>query len=191
MDHTSTLAILMKAAELKAKALTSVVDEESELDKVREQLELSATANMDTKCLFKADPTSEAYAENEERYVFGAVMVPDLVDTQGAITSAAEVRSAAYAYMETYAGVVKLMHRGSPLRGRAVVLESYVAQEQSVFYDEVGSPIVYPPGTWFMGMRINDDDLWLKVKAGELTGFSIGAFARVTPVDGADSESAV
>jgi hypothetical protein len=35
-------------------------------------------------------------------------------------------------------------------------------------------------GTWLMTWRIKDDELWEGVKAGEFTGFSIGAKAVVT-----------
>jgi hypothetical protein len=35
-----------------------------------------------------------------------------------------------------------------------------------------------PEGTWLMGLRVNDDGLWADVKAGKLTGLSIGGFAK-------------
>ena len=33
-----------------------------------------------------------------------------------------------------------------------------------------------PNGTWFVKMKINNDDLWEKVKAGELKGLSIEGY---------------
>jgi phage head maturation protease len=35
-----------------------------------------------------------------------------------------------------------------------------------------------PKGTWMISMKVNNDDIWQKVKAGEIKGFSIeGYFA--------------
>ena len=33
-----------------------------------------------------------------------------------------------------------------------------------------------PKGTWMVSMKINNDDLWQKVKAGELKGLSIEGY---------------
>jgi hypothetical protein len=33
-----------------------------------------------------------------------------------------------------------------------------------------------PNGTWFVKMKINNDDLWQKIKAGELKGLSIEGY---------------
>jgi hypothetical protein len=32
-------------------------------------------------------------------------------------------------------------------------------------------------GTWLLAVRVVDDELWQQIKAGELTGFSIGGSA--------------
>jgi len=112
----------------------------------------------------------------EERIAFGVVLVPEEVDSQGDIYSAEEVRKAAYSFMETNKGQLKLMHRGVALDGKAAVLETYLAKQQEQHGDET-----FPIGTWFMTSRIIDDELWLEVKSGRFTGYSIGGSAVREP----------
>ena len=38
---------------------------------------------------------------------------------------------------------------------------------------------VAPTGSWVITVRVNDDEIWGKVKKGELTGFSIGGTAKI------------
>ena len=33
-----------------------------------------------------------------------------------------------------------------------------------------------PKGTWFVTMKVNNDDIWAKVKEGEIKGFSIEGY---------------
>jgi hypothetical protein len=40
-----------------------------------------------------------------------------------------------------------------------------------------------PLGTWFMTMKINNDDVWEKVKQGEFNGFSLEALFKLKPVE--------
>lgn len=44
-------------------------------------------------------------------------------------------------------------------------------------------------GTWLLAVRVLSDDLWRRVKDGELTGFSIGGSARRVPEPTATEEA--
>jgi hypothetical protein len=61
------------------------------------------------------------------------------------------------------------------LKGLTAV-ESWIVeseQDKSRMYD-----LNVPIGTWMVSMKVNNDDVWKKVKAGEVKGFSIeGYFA--------------
>lgn len=117
---------------------------------------------------------------DEERFVLGVVLEPDTVDSQGDTYTAEEVRQAAHVFMEEF-GSIGLMHR-MKLGDDVKVLESYIAPED---VDVGGSQV--KKGTWLLGVRVLSDRLWKMVKAGELTGFSIGGDARRIPVDEADA----
>ena len=67
------------------------------------------------------------------------------------------------------------------LKGLTAV-ESWIVeseQDKSRMYD-----LNVPMGTWMVSMKVNNDDVWKKVKAGEVKGFSIeGYFAdKLEPV---------
>lgn len=107
---------------------------------------------------------------SEERYVLGVVLEPEKVDAQQDIYSAAEVREAAHRFMEQYRNL-GLMHR-EILGEQVKILESYLAPAE---FEADGTRI--KKGTWLLAVRVVDDELWKQVKAGELTGFSIGGSA--------------
>jgi site-specific DNA-adenine methylase len=106
----------------------------------------------------------------EERYVLGIVLEPETVDAQSDIYAAAEVREAAHRFMEEYQNV-GLMHQDL-VNGRVKILESYLAPAP---FELDGTQV--RKGTWLLAVRVLDDELWAQIKAGELTGFSIGGSA--------------
>jgi site-specific DNA-adenine methylase len=111
---------------------------------------------------------------NDERYVLGIVLEPEVVDAQGDIYSSEEIRRAAHRFMEEFGGL-GLMHR-LRVNGQVKVLESYLAP-----VDFTLGEVQVRKGTWLLAVRVLADDLWERVKNGELTGFSIGGSARRVP----------
>lgn len=107
---------------------------------------------------------------SEERYVLGIVLEPERVDAQQDIYSAVEVRDAAHHFMEEYRNL-GLMHR-EILGEQVKILESYLAPAD---FEVDGTSI--KKGTWLLAVRVVDEELWGQIKAGELTGFSIGGSA--------------
>lgn len=113
-------------------------------------------------------------AEGEERYVFGIVLEPDVIDSQNDIYSAAEVRKAAHRFMEMHAQLGQ--QHETIVTGKLKILESYVAPVDF----GTGAELV-KAGTWLLAIRVVDDGLWEMVKAGSFTGFSIGGSAIRSP----------
>jgi hypothetical protein len=113
-------------------------------------------------------------AAGEERYVFGVVLEPDVVDSQSDTYSAEEVRKAAHRFMELHGQLGK--QHSEIVTGKLKILESYIAPVEFA----VGSEVV-KAGTWMLGIRVVDDALWALVKAGNFTGFSIGGTAVRQP----------
>lgn len=56
---------------------------------------------------------------------------------------------------------------------KAYVVESWLSKESGE----------YPSGTWFITMKIEDEDTWAMVKSGDLVGFSIEANLGLSPVE--------
>lgn len=106
----------------------------------------------------------------EERTVTGIVLEPEVEDSQGDIYSEKEVRFAAHWYMEN-GGAVGLMHNRLLGQG-AKLLQSFIAP---VDFELDGQRV--KKGTWIMVIRILDPRVWADVKAGRLTGLSIGGDA--------------
>lgn len=116
----------------------------------------------------------------EERYVLGVVLEPTLElnkpDSQNDVYSAEDVRQAAYNFMENYQtiGIQHTKAAGDKIK----ILESWIQRDDTVIDgQEVAA------GTWLLGVRIVDDDLWEAVKDGSFTGFSIGGIAQRAPLE--------
>jgi DNA adenine methylase len=137
-------------------------------------------AELDAWCTPKAFAKQARLIKNadpsDERYVLGVVLEPEVVDAQGDIYSAEEIRLAAHDFMENFQGL-GLQHR-ERVNGDVRILESYILPDDS----EVGG-VVLKKGTWLLGLRVVSDELWQMVKDGDLTGLSIGGSARKVPVE--------
>lgn len=134
-----------------------------------------------------AGDTVQLLKTKDEQYVLGIVLepndgkdgVPLEPDTQGDIYSKAEVRQAAHKFMAEYRNV-GLMHR-SLVNGMVEILESFVVPDGTGGFDiedPYGEKQHVREGTWLLGLRIVDANLWGKVKRNELSGLSIGGSAR-------------
>lgn len=107
----------------------------------------------------------------EERFVYGEVLIPETVDAHGDTISEALVRKTSHDYMADYQ-TVGLQHRRN-VSNRVSILESYIAPTD---FEIAGAKI--RKGTWLMGVRVHDDGLWDNIKKGDITGFSIGGWGR-------------
>jgi len=113
---------------------------------------------------------------SDERYVFGVVLIPNETDAQGDIYSVEDVRKAAHSFMEN-GQRSKIMHSGRPVQG-ITVLETYLSKQSETHAGET-----FPEGTWFLGVRVNNDDIWNAIKRGSFTGFSMGGTAIKEPLN--------
>lgn len=115
--------------------------------------------------------------DDDERIVTGIVLEPDEVDAQGDTVSKEAIKEAAYRFLAKFNKDTELgfMHKAFGNLGMSLV-ESWIAREDKK-YD--GSLV--KSGSWLMSVRIDKNDaLWEKIKAGKISGFSIGGVARVS-----------
>jgi hypothetical protein len=104
-------------------------------------------------------------ADEERRIVFGIVLEPDTVDSQGDVIAADEIEKAAHKFL-VKSRVVGNRHNEP---AKAEVVESYVAPDEF----EMGGQKV-KKGSWVLGVHVSDDALWQDIKNNEITGFSVG-----------------
>lgn len=116
----------------------------------------------------------------DKRLVYGWASVVSengqpLIDRQGDIIQPDELVQAAQRFISE-SRTALAMHEGSP-KGEVV--------ESIVFTDDVQKALGINLGKvgWFIVMKIHDDDVWAKAKAGELTAFSIGGKAKAKKVE--------
>lgn len=157
----------------KAEAFEVWGEAEGEVGKIRIAFGSGDIEQLEKRELEKAYVTVLKAEEEEENTVFGIVLEPETVDSQGDIYSAEEIRKTAYRFMERYQQF-GLQHE--ELVSMILPLESYIAP---VDFEVNGQNV--KKGTWLLRVRVLDEDIWSRVKSGELTGFSIGGSAMRTP----------
>lgn len=109
------------------------------------------------------------FSTDDERYVLGPVLVPNVVDTQGHLFPESSVRKTAFKFMREYKKN-KFMHVLDLNADDITIVENYVAPADF----ELNGRVVRK-GTWMMGVIIHNDVLWNHIKEGRVRGFSIGA----------------
>jgi phage head maturation protease len=67
-----------------------------------------------------------------------------------------------------------LEHEKKMLEGMSVV-ESWIIEDEKLD-KSVKYGFSLPKGTWMISMKVNNDEIWNKVKAGEVKGFSIEGY---------------
>lgn len=118
---------------------------------------LKSIAANQTCPIFKTD--------EDKQIVYGVVLEPHTVDLQGDVLSIDEIEQAAYAYL-VKSRVVGDSHSR---KAEAEVVESYLAPADI----ELGGQLI-TKGTWVMGVRILNREMWAQVVKGDFNGFSIG-----------------
>jgi hypothetical protein len=112
--------------------------------------------------------------DDEQRLVYGLVLVPDVEDLQGDIVSKEDIEEAAHDYLVN-SRLIKAQHR-SPTD--AEVVESYIATQDT----PIGNGIA-PAGSWLMTTKVHSNAMWQAIKKGEITGYSIGGIGTREVID--------
>lgn len=111
--------------------------------------------------------------DDEKQIVYGEVYAPDVLDTYGEYMSAEDIEVMAHRFMQLDLRMaIDTQHDNIP--NGAYPVESFVVRD--------GDPH-YTPGSWVLGVKIPDGNLWRKVKSGELNGFSFQSLVKPTTVE--------
>ena len=107
-----------------------------------------------------------------ERVVFAEVLVPNVLNSFGDLYTEEAIKEFAYAYAKQGYGI-DVQHDNVDVSGPVYVIESFIARD--------GDPD-FIKGSWVVGMKIEDDDIWAQVLDGQINGFSYEALVNMTPV---------
>jgi cation transport regulator ChaB len=109
----------------------------------------------------------------ERRLVYGIVLEPgdpEHVDAQGDWLKPEEIEQSCHEFMKRYrAQETKMRLQHEQDAPKVSIVECYIAPADFV----LGEQAVLK-GSWVVASHVNDEQLWEQVKAGELTGYSIG-----------------
>jgi uracil-DNA glycosylase len=133
-----------------------------------------------------------AKALAEKQIVYGVVADPYQFDTQQDWIPAWEIEATAHDYIES-SRVVGFMHEQ---KADACVVESYLwpyptpqdydaamrNAPHSAFEASYGADKVHS-GAWVLGTKVSDPAVWAAIKAGEITGYSLGGSGVRVKVD--------
>lgn len=117
-----------------------------------------------------------AKVDDEERLVFGVVYEPDVPDAHGDAMTGAEIRKMAHNFLRRYAqlhGELGTDHRKAAERAEVVPIESFIAPVDF----QLGTQQVRK-GSWLLGAKVLDEQIWKDVKAGKYTGWSFEGWGQ-------------
>jgi hypothetical protein len=121
--------------------------------------------------------------DDEKRIVLGPAMIPDLKifrkDALGnpyyVYFSSDTIKMIAEKYMRNkYIDNNDEMHNGKAVSD-VYVVESWIKESENDKSTDFGYGDL-PVGTWFVSMKVKNDETWKKVKEGALNGFSVSGF---------------
>jgi len=122
-------------------------------------------------------------ADDEKRIVLGPAMIPDVKifrkDGQGnpyyVYFSSDTIKMIAEKYMKNkYIDNNDEMHNGKAVSD-VYVVESWIKESENDKSTDFGYGEL-PIGTWFVSMKVKNDETWNKVKEGKLNGFSVSGY---------------
>jgi len=121
--------------------------------------------------------------DDEKRIVVGPAMIPDLKifrkDASGkpyyVYFSSDTIKMIAEKYMRyKYIDNNDTNHNGEAAKD-VYVVESWIKEDSQDKSNKYGYEDL-PVGTWFVSMKVRNDEVWDKVKSGELNGFSVSGY---------------
>lgn len=156
-------------------AMESLDDVEGLSDSERRQLRSSVRRTLsDDDILGKSINVSIEKQEEEKRLALGVVMEPEVEDADGNWATEEEIEDACHYFMKNHQEVGH--EHIYKIEDGVHVVESYVLRDDA----NIGGRNVRK-GSWIMGVKCENDEVWDRVKKGEYKGFSIDGRAIISP----------
>lgn len=110
----------------------------------------------------------------EERLVYGEVYAPNRGDADKEFMDSATIKKMAHDFIRNLlANNVDVQHDNKTMGGVSVV-ESFIARKGDPDFIE---------DSWVVGVNIDNDQIWAKVKKGEINGFSLEGLVNYEDVE--------
>lgn len=104
---------------------------------------------------------------DDERFVMGEVYVPLDADTHESYAEEGEIKKAAYDFLSSgRVNQTDVMHDGETQSYYAPIVESFIVRGDN-------DPDGFVKGSWVVAAKVYDDELWEKIKKGEINGWSL------------------
>jgi hypothetical protein len=110
---------------------------------------------------------------DEKQVVYGEVYAPDVLDTYGDFMSAEDIEKMAHRFMQLVTLRQSIDTNHNEESNGSYPIESFIARD--------GDPD-YTPGSWVLGVKVEDKEVWASIKKGELNGYSFQALVRKVAV---------
>lgn len=132
---------------------------------LRQQIEAlqNATAALIKQVDLEEDRAQFRKFDEEKRLVYAEVYLPDVEDAHGHSMTREEIEKMAHGFLKSRNTTNIDVNHDNNVDYGCVMVESYIAQD--------GDP-TYAPGAWVGVVKVDNDDIWGKIKDGEITGFS-------------------
>jgi hypothetical protein len=114
---------------------------------------------------------------DEEQTVTGVVLEPETFDAQQTIIGVDVIRKAAHDYLKNLNKTTKVGLQHEEFDQPLYLCESYIAPCDF----SLGENII-KKDSWIAVMKIDNKNLWKKVKDSKYTGFSIGGRAKIKKI---------
>lgn len=108
-----------------------------------------------------------------EQVVMAEVLIPDVFNTFFDISTREQVRNIAYKFAEM-GYVLDVNHDNVDAGKKYFVCESFIARDDDP---------IFIAGSWVVGVKIVDPDLWQQVLDGDINGFSYEATMNVFEIE--------
>ncbi len=127
---------------------------------------------------FAADKPEKIAIVEERRELFGAAMIPDLPmyrNTKGvgeyiSVFTAGTIRQIAQEFAKQgFFNNMNVDHSERP--AGSYVFQSYITDDTKGVVAPGGIDV--PNGTWIVGVKVDDEQVWQEIKAGKMQGFSV------------------
>lgn len=139
--------------------------------------------------LSKDNKPKQIFLETEEKHMlYGAVLIPDFpiyrydgVNEYYIQFSKETIEKLSYDYMLN--GRLKSFteQHEKDIYGEVTIVESWLKLSENDKSVDLGLDV--PVGTWIIGAKVHDVDVWDKIKKGEVKGFSVESFVSLDLIE--------
>lgn len=110
--------------------------------------------------------------DEDQKIVYAVVYEPFVLDTWGDFMLPDDILEMAHNFLKKPNLDQRIDTIHDYVSNGSYPIESFIARSNDPDFAE---------GAWVMGVKVPDEDVWAKIKSGELSGFSMAGMAKMLP----------